>query len=68
MTAVFIIQIFLQLCLKGALNEFWLMFFTLQIICYLKIYDTPIPGNADIFVAEFTKLIEFEVLNPEKII
>lgn len=28
----------------------------------------PIPGNADIYVTEFTKLIEFDVLNPDSII
>ena len=44
------------------------MFFTLQIICYLKIYDVAIPANADIYVVEFTKLIEFDVLNPDSII
>jgi len=44
------------------------MYFTLQVICYLKIYDIPIPGNADIYVVEFTKLIEFDVLNPDGII
>lgn len=44
------------------------MFFTLQIVCYLKIYDVPIPGNADIYIVEFTKLIEFDVLNPDSII
>ena len=67
MKAILIVQILLQLCLKGALNDFWVMFFTLQIICYLKIYDVAIPGNADIYVVEFTKLIEFDLLNPDTI-
>jgi hypothetical protein len=31
----------------------------------LKIYDVPIPSNAEIFVEEFTKLIEFDILNPD---
>ena len=68
MKAVFVLQILFQICLKGALNDFWLMFFTLQIICYLKIYDIAIPGNADVYVVEFTKLIEFDILNPDTII
>lgn len=29
MKAIFVVQILLQLCLKGALNDFWVMFFTL---------------------------------------
>lgn len=68
MKALFFVQIILQICLKGAMNDFWVMFFTLQIICYLKIYDVPIPGNADIYVVEFTKLIEFDILNPDSIL
>jgi hypothetical protein len=31
----------------------------------LKIYDVPIPSNAEIYVEEFTKLIEFDILNPD---
>lgn len=62
------IQIIIQIFLKGSLNELWTLFFTLQIICYLEIYDTAIPPNADIYVAEFKKIIEFDMLNPEGII
>jgi hypothetical protein len=31
----------------------------------LKIYDVPIPSNAEIYFEEFTKLIEFDILNPD---
>jgi hypothetical protein len=34
----------------------------------LKIYDVPIPSNAEIYVDEFIKLIEFDVLNPDGIL
>jgi len=37
-------------------------------MCYLKIYDTPIPSNAELYMIEFTKLIEFDILNPESFI
>jgi hypothetical protein len=67
MKAIFFIQIILQMCLKGALNDFWVMYFTLQVICYLKVYDIAIPSNADIYIVEFTKLIEFDVLNPDSV-
>ena len=33
-------------------------------MCYLSIYDVPIPANAKIYVNEFTKLVEFDMINP----
>lgn len=33
----------------------------------MSIYDIPIPGNAEIYVIEFTKMIEFDIFNPESI-
>lgn len=44
------------------------MFFALQIICYLTIYDVIVPANASIFLEQFTNLIEFQVLNPQAIV
>ena len=40
----------------------------MQLLCYLTIYDIPIPANSEIYVTQFTKLIEFDVLNPEGVI
>ena len=37
-------------------------------VCYLSTYDITIPSNADIYITQFTKLIEFDVLNPEGLI
>jgi hypothetical protein len=34
----------------------------------LKIYDVPIPANAEIYIYEFTKIIEFDFLNPDGIL
>ena len=31
-------------------------------------YDVSLPANAEIYVNEFKNLIEFEALNPEKIV
>ena len=28
-------------------------------------YDTPIPANAEIYIIEFTNMIEFKILNPD---
>ena len=37
-------------------------------MCYVVIYDVALPANAAIYVTEFIKLIEFDVLNPEAIV
>ena len=37
-------------------------------LCYLKIFATPLPVTAQIFNDEFVKIIEFDILNPEGII
>ena len=50
------------------MNDLWSLFFTMQLICYLRIYDTPIPSNAEIYMKEFIKIIEFQMLNPEALI
>ena len=41
----------------------WNLFFSLQIVCYLVIYDVPMPANVGIFIEEFTKLIEFRMMS-----
>ena len=44
------------------------MYLTLQMMCYLKIYSVAFPANFDIYLVQFTKLIEFDILNPETLI
>ena len=50
------------------MNELWSMFFTLQLVCFLKFYSIPVPSNIEIYRDEFIKLIQFELLKPEKFI
>ena len=38
-----------QVLFDGVLYEFWVLFYVLQIICYLEIYDVPLSANAEIF-------------------
>ena len=63
-----IVQLVLQIFLKGSLDRLWNLFFTMQIICYLVIYTVSLPANTSIYMVEFTKLIEFTVLNPDSLI
>ena len=60
-----IFQIILSIFLKGALNDLWGLFFTLQVLCYLTVYDTTIPSSAEMYLKEITKIIEFDILSPE---
>ena len=63
-TALVVVQLLSQLCLKGSLDDLWTLFFTMQIMCYLRIYDVVFPTNANLYLIEFTKIIEFDILNP----
>lgn len=63
--AMMIVQIILSVFLKGALDDLMGLYFTLQIMCYMSIYDVNFPSSADMYVQEFTKIIEFDILEPE---
>jgi hypothetical protein len=47
--------------LPGAL---WSGYYVLQLACHLQLFDVYIPASAQIYLDEFTKLVEFEVFNP----
>jgi len=68
MLGMIIIQLVGQLFLGGGLNDLWSMFFTLQLVCFLKYYAIPIPSNIDIYRDEFVKLVSFNVFNPESMV
>ena len=42
--------------------------FTIQICCFFTFYAASMPGNVDIYLEEFRKLIEFEMADPDKIL
>jgi len=66
MLALIILQIVAQLSLKGGMDDLWSMFFTLQIVCYLKFYGVIVPTNVTVYRDQFVNLVEFNVLNPQK--
>jgi hypothetical protein len=37
-------------------------------MCYCHYYDTPLPGNAEIYINELTKVVELSLINPDVII
>mmetsp|Transcript_36447 Transcript_36447/g.55953 ORF Transcript_36447/g.55953 Transcript_36447/m.55953 type:complete len:135 (-) Transcript_36447:2874-3278(-) len=65
------IQIGLQIALKGtmvSLDDLLIGFYCIQLCCYFSIYNTPVPSFADIYIKEFRKLINFDLLKPDKIL
>jgi len=66
--AILIIQLIYDIYTKNSYDDLFTLFFTMQIACYLKIYSTPFPVSAEIFMDEFTKVIEFELMDPEALI
>lgn len=68
MQSFMVIQLVAQFFLKGLMQNLWSLFFTLQLICYMKIYTFSVPSNTEMIVKEVTKIIEFEILNPQGIV
>lgn len=68
LVALIVGMVFIQLWVKGNFRDFWGLFFILQFICYIHYYDTPLPGNAEIYIHELTKLIELSAINPDVLI
>mgnify|MGYP000886203549 CR=1 FL=1 len=65
MLAVMIVQIIMQLFMKGSLDNIMGLFLSLQIICYTMRYKVKLPSITEMVLIEFQKIIEFDILNPE---
>jgi hypothetical protein len=63
-----IIQLVLQIFLKGSVDDIWGLFLIMQLIAYMSIYDINIPSNVEIYVEEFRKLVAFEILKPANMV
>lgn len=57
------LQLLAQVLLKSSLDQLWSLYFTMQLICYMKVYSTPPPPVTTDFFEEFIKLLEFQLLN-----
>jgi hypothetical protein len=60
-----LLLLYAQIKMDMPLDELWLLFFTMQIMCYLKHYDSPFPANVQIYMDKFTGTVEFDLLNPQ---
>lgn len=61
-------QIFLQIFMKGSQEDMWGAFFSLQLLCQLTLYGIPIPSNAEIYLEQFRKLVNFDLFKPNNIL
>ena len=66
--SLMIIQLVLQVALKGSINDIWSLFLILQLIAYLSLYDTSVPSNVEIYVTEFRNMVTFQILKPDKLL
>jgi hypothetical protein len=68
MTGLLIIQIAGQFLFKSSMKELFGLFIALQLVCYLNGYKITLTSNAQIYTDEITKLVEFDLFNPEKLV
>ena len=43
-------------------------FYMIQFACFYTTYHTAMPGNAEIYIAEFRKLISFDAVKPDNLL
>jgi hypothetical protein len=65
---VIILQISVQVLLKGSIDDIWGLFMTMQLLAYISIYDTSTPANVEIYIDEFRKIPKFEILKPDNLL
>jgi hypothetical protein len=66
--AIIMVLLVMQIFMKSQMENLWSMFFAMQLLCFMDIYEIPTPANVVIFIDEFKKMITFELLNPEGIV
>ena len=58
-----VVQVVMQVMLKGSIKTILDLFMTLQLLVYVTIFNLRIPALAVMVLTEIKKLIEFEALN-----
>lgn len=64
-TAVMVIQIFMQILLKGSVKTLIDLFMAIQTLVYVTIFNLEMSATTEMILDEFKKLIEFQMLNPQ---
>ena len=66
--AITVCQIVFQLSMKGSINQMMTLVFYLQLAKTISFYELKFPGNAEIYLQEVRKLVDFESIAPEAVI
>jgi hypothetical protein len=54
----------LHIWLRGDLEYLWVLFYSLQLVINMKVYESSIPPNVQIFILEIAHVINFDFMNP----
>ena len=54
--------------MKGSLDNLWQLFFMMQLIQSLTMFQVHMPSNAQLYVEEIRKFVDFEMLKPDFLI
>jgi len=65
--AVMIVIFAISIKLKASMENLWNMFFTLQMAVYMDVFNTATPANVVICIQQIKELIDFNFINPERI-
>lgn len=65
---IILIQLILQLFLKGSMDDLFDLYLVLQIQKSITIYQVNFPANSLIYLRELRSLIDFELLDPNLIL
>ena len=49
---------------SGSVSKVWLIYFPLQYISFLRVYELKFPAIAEIFLQHLNACVEFEIINP----
>lgn len=60
-----VIQIFMQILLKGSVKTLIDLFMAIQTLVYVTIFNLEMSATTEMILDEFKKLIEFQMLNPQ---
>jgi hypothetical protein len=65
---ILIVILLISIKVRASFENLWNMYFTLQMIVYMDVFTTAVPANAVICSQEIKELIDFDFLNPERIV
>lgn len=63
-----IVQLVLQPILKGGLDSLWSMFYTLQMMKVIPLFNIYIPATLEMYLNEIRGLLDFDKMSPDYLV